>query len=82
MPQTAGSAFFDSLLYGIFIGACLIGLIYLAQFGRCWYLLKHKYHKSTFDVFLQASSDEANYTVACEVKKHSIFFTAKSLNLL
>jgi hypothetical protein len=77
MP-TAGSAFFDSLLYGIFIGLCLIGLIYLAQWGRFWYLLKHKYHKATFDVFLQSSNEEANYTVNCEVRKHSIFFTAKS----
>lgn len=78
MPQAAGNAFFDSLLYGIFIGGCLIALIYLAQLGRFWYLLKHKYHKSTFDVFLQASADEANYTVTCEVKNHSLFFTAKS----
>jgi hypothetical protein len=74
----AGSEFFDSLFYGIFIGLCLIALIYAAQLGRFWYLLRHKFHKSTFDVFLSSSSDEANYTVACEVKKHSIFFTAKS----
>lgn len=74
----AGSAFFDSLLYGIFIGLCLIGLIFLAQFGRYWYLLKNKYHKATFDVFLQSSSEEANYTVNCEVKNHSILFVAKS----
>lgn len=78
MPQAAGGAFFDSLLYGIFIGLCLIGLLYLAQLGRFWYLLKHKYHKATFDVFLQASSEEVNYSVCCEVKKHSIHFTAKN----
>jgi len=78
MPQQVGSAFFDSLLYGIFIGLCLIGLIYLMQWGRFWYLLKHKYHKAKFDVFLQSGADDANYTVHCEVKKHSIFFTAKN----
>ena len=74
----AGSQFFDSLFYGAFIGLCLIGLIYLLQIGRFWYLLRHKFHKSTFDVFLISTAEEANYTVSCEVKNHSIFFTAKN----
>lgn len=78
MNAQAGSAFFESLFYGIFIGICLIAIIALAQFGRYWYLLKRKYHKAIFDVFLQASSEEANYNVTCEVKYHSILFTAKN----
>jgi len=76
--HAAGSQFFDSLFYGVFIGLCLIGLIYLLQLGRFWYLLRNKFHKSTFDVFLISTAEEANYTVSCEVKNHSIFFTAKN----
>lgn len=78
MPVNAGSYFFDSLLYGVFIGLCLIGLFYATQLGRFWLFLRNKYHHATFDVFLQSSSDTANYTVKCEVKKHSILFTALS----
>lgn len=78
MPQNLGPSFFDNLLYGIFVGICLVSIIYAAQYGRYWYLLKHKYHQAKFDVYLQANSDDANYTVNCQVKKHSIFFTAIS----
>lgn len=76
--MTLSTAFFESLFFGLFIGVCLVGILVLAQFGRYWLLLRRKYHKANFNVFLQSGSDDANYTVQCEVKHHSLHFVAKS----
>ena len=78
MIDMPANAFFDSLFYGLFIGACLVAIVMVAQLGRYWYLLRNKFHNANFDVFLQASDTDAKYSVKCVVKKNAIQFVAKN----